>query len=88
MSSGIGPIPWSSSMRRTSRSVLPQAAIRLRAEERITPRVYGAILDAAFPGATLPFPVAPSVEPCASTPSLNGRSLYRTHIARPQASST
>jgi cysteine-rich repeat protein len=36
-----------------------------------TPRLYGAIVDAAYPGATLPFPVAPTVEPYASTPTLS-----------------
>jgi alpha-tubulin suppressor-like RCC1 family protein len=35
-----------------------------------TPRLFAAVLDAAYPGVTLPFPVAPTVAPYASDPTL------------------
>ncbi|HEY4107019.1 MAG TPA: discoidin domain-containing protein [Polyangiaceae bacterium] len=36
-----------------------------------TPRLYGAILDAAFPGVTSPFAIAPITQPYASTPTIS-----------------
>lgn len=36
-----------------------------------TPRLYAAVLDAAYPGPTLAIPVAPTVEPYASSPTLS-----------------
>jgi len=35
------------------------------------PRLYAALLDAAYPGATLPFPIAPTATPYATTPTLS-----------------
>jgi cysteine-rich repeat protein len=35
------------------------------------PRLYAAVLDIAYPGQTLPFPIAPTAQPYAGTPTLS-----------------